>query len=130
MDSNSASCNPTNTDFCSVIKDQVTAEVNVLLDLKAQYKTLTGKDFKPANSGGKKDKKEKAKNPQGGNKQEKKSDKKAEKKEEVKGNQDERAVKKITRFVLHFARSNPIDRSISLNIYNHITIMNTMQCLV
>ena len=73
----------------------MSAEVGVLLDLKTQYKTLTGQDFKPANSGGKKEKKDK------GNKQEKKQDKKADKKtenkEELKSNQDERAVKKITR---------------------------------
>ena len=70
----------------------MSAEVSVLLDLKTQYKTLTGKDFKPANSGGKKDKKEK------GNKQEIKQEKKAgKKKEELKPSQDERAVKKITR---------------------------------
>ena len=78
-------------------KEQVTAEVNVLLNLKGQYKTLTGKDFKPANSGSKKEKKDKGKNPQ--NKQEKKQDKKQEKKQELKPSQDERAVKKITRFV-------------------------------
>jgi bifunctional glutamyl/prolyl-tRNA synthetase len=76
-------------------KEQVTAEVNVLLDLKAQYKTLTGKDFKPPNSGGKKEKKDKGKNPPAGNKQENKQ----EKKNEVKQSQDERAVKKITRLV-------------------------------
>ena len=70
----------------------MTAEVNVLLELKAQYKELTGKDFKPANSG-KKDKKEKGKNPTA----EKKQGKKQEKKDEQKPSQDERAVKKITR---------------------------------
>lgn len=70
----------------------MSAEVSVLLDLKTQYKTLTGKDFKPASSGGKKDKKEK------GNKQEIKQEKKADKKkEELKPSQDERAVKKVTR---------------------------------
>ena len=69
--------------------------MNVLLDLKAQYKTLTGKDFKPPNSGGKKEKKDKGKNPPAGNKQENKQ----EKKNEVKQSQDERAVKKITRLV-------------------------------
>ena len=78
----------------SFFKEQVSAEVTILLNLKAQYKSLTGKDFKAANSGGKNK----------GNKQEKKQEKKAEKKEpkkEPKASQDERAVKKITRFVLH-----------------------------
>jgi hypothetical protein len=79
--------------FCFVFfKEQVTAEVNVLLELKGKYKTLTGKDFKPPNSGGKKEKKDKGKNPQS------KQEKKQEKKEELKPSQDERAVKKKTRF--------------------------------
>ncbi len=83
-------------------KEQVTAEINVLLDLKGQYKTLTGKDFKPPNTGGKKEKKDKGKNPQTGNKQEKKK----EKKEELKPSQDERAVKKITRLATSYRYIN------------------------
>ncbi|XP_028392901.1 bifunctional glutamate/proline--tRNA ligase-like [Dendronephthya gigantea] len=70
-------------------KEKVAAEVTILLNLKGQYKTLTGKDFKPANSGGKNK----------GNKQDKKQEKKAEKKE-PKASQDDRSVKKITRLGL------------------------------
>merc|ERR1712066_268411 len=37
-------------------KDAITAEVKVLLALKAEYKSVSGKDYAPAGSGSKKDK--------------------------------------------------------------------------
>lgn len=61
----------------------------MLLDLKGQYKTLTGRDFKPANSGKKEKKKGETKNAGKGAK--------SKKKEEQKPSQDEREVKKLTR---------------------------------
>ena len=72
-----------------VSKAEVTKEVNVLLDLKGQYKTLTGQDFKPANNGKKEKKKEKTKATKA---------EQAVKKEEQKPSQDERTVKKVTRY--------------------------------
>ena len=66
--------------------------MNNLLNLKSKYKTLTGQEFKPANSSGRK--KEKGKSSSGNNKHEKKQEKKPS---EQQPSQDEKGGKKVTR---------------------------------
>ncbi|XP_033125799.1 bifunctional glutamate/proline--tRNA ligase-like [Anneissia japonica] len=75
-------------------KEQVTAEVQILLKLKSEYKEKTGAEYKPAGGGGGKGKKDK------GAKEEKK--KKVEKKKEEKKDKEEVATddKKQTRLCI------------------------------